>query len=71
MQELHGSTTGKSGNWRLRTPSYSITDQLGQVPKKVCTMLETRYLKIMNCLCSVQSAVGIPHLSSSGNLPAE
>lgn len=33
MQELHGSNTGKSGNWRLGIPSYSITDLLGQVPK--------------------------------------
>lgn len=45
MQELHNSNAGKSGNWRFGIPSYSVTDQLGQVPKKMYTILETRYPK--------------------------
>lgn len=45
MEELHSSNTGKSGNWRFGIPSYPIADQVGQVPKKMYTILETRYPK--------------------------
>lgn len=60
MEELHSSNTGKSGNWRFGISLYPIADQVGQVPKKMYTILETRYPKHYELLMFSLKCCGHP-----------